>query len=97
MIEQSFHKSYITLTLHLERTISTEISYGLLIHGVQFTSGLAVDHEQITIDSFGNNATIELSISYNIWYNLTAFAALCGHIAQSETINLFYGEYIVAT
>ena len=92
MTEQSFHKSNITLRLYLERTINTEISYGLLIHGVQLTSDLAVDHEQITVDFFGNNITAELSISYNIWYNLSAFAALCGHIAQSETINLFYGE-----
>ena len=93
MEEQSFHKSNVTLRLHLERIISTEFSYDLLIHGVQFTSSLAVDHEQITVDFFGNNTTvIELSISYNIWYNLTAFATLCGHIAQSETINLFYGE-----
>ena len=92
MTEQSFHKSNVTLRLYLERTINTEISYGLLIHGVQLTSDLAVDHEQITVDFFGNNITTELSISYNIWYNLSAFAVLCGHIAQSETINLFYGE-----
>ena len=92
MKEQSFHKSNITLRLYLERTINTEISYGLLIHGVQLTSDLAVDNEQITVDFLGNNITTELSISYNIGYNLSAFAMLCGHIAQSETINLFYGE-----
>ena len=95
MKEQSFHKSNVTLRLYLERTISTEFScYGLLIHGVQFISSLAVDREQIMVDFFGNNTTvIELSISYNIWYNLTVFATLCGHTARSETINLFYGEY----
>lgn len=94
MKEQSFQKSNVTLRLYLERIISTEISYDLLIHGVhvQFISDLAVDHEQITVDFFGNNATTELSISYNIRYNLTAFATLCGYTAQSETINLFYGE-----
>jgi hypothetical protein len=92
VIAPSFHRKNITLRFRLERTIGTEIHYGdgSLIHGVQLTSDLAV--EQIMVDFSGNNTTIELSISYNIWYNLTAFATLCGHIAQSDTINLYYGD-----
>ena len=91
VIQQSFHESNITLQFHLavERTLSTEIS----TYGVQFIPDFAVKQISMDFEFSSNTTTTELSISYNIWYNFSAFAILCGHKAQSETISLFYGEY----
>lgn len=91
VIKQSFHERNITLTFHLavRRTLDTEIS----TYGIQFTSDFAVKQIRIDFESSANTTTAELSISYNIWYNFSAFAILCGRKTQSETISLFYGEY----
>lgn len=41
-----------------------------------------------------NNATLyEVSLSYNVDYNVTAFASMCGEMSQVAIIRQLYGEF----
>ena len=39
-----------------------------------------------------NTTQYEFSLSYNVVYNVTAFAHMCGQSSEMVTIRQFYGE-----
>ena len=87
-VEPSFGDDDITLHVRLLEGMHTVING--LIYGAIFTSSL---EETIRIGSDGPN--VEVIIPYNVQYNLTTFAVVCGYENQSDTLSLFYSELII--
>ena len=89
-VELSFREDNVTLRLSLELE-GMQIMINGLTYGAIFTSSL---EETIRVALGGSDGTnVEVTIPYNVQYNLTIFAVLCGYENQSDTLSLFYGEY----
>ena len=86
-VEPSFGEDNVTLHVRLLEGMQTMING--LTYGALLTSSL---EETIRVGSDGAN--VEVTIPYNVQYNLTTFAALCGYENQSDTLSLFYSELI---
>ena len=88
-VEPSFGEENVTLTVTLD---GMQTMVDGLAYGVVFTSSF---EEIIGVFSDGNDASIELTMLYNIEYNLSTFATLCGFENRSNVLNLLYGEFIM--
>ena len=87
-VEPSFGEDNITLHVRLLEEMHTVING--LVYGAIFTSSL---EEAIRVGSY--DANVEMTIPYNVQYNLTTFVVLCGYENQSDTLSLkYYSELI---
>ena len=86
-VEPSFGED--NVTLHVRLLEGMQIVINGLTYGAILTSSL---EETIRIGS--DDANGEVIIPYNVQYNLTTFAVLCGYENQSDTLSLFYSGLI---
>ena len=89
-VEPSFGEDNITLHVRLLEEMQTMING--LTYGAILTSSLEETMRVVLVGSDGANG--ELTIPYNVQYNLTTFAVLCGYENQSDTLSLFYSGLI---
>ena len=87
--EQTFGEDNVVLMVTLDLGGMHNI-YGI-IYGVSITS---VSEQMKSVVSSQSNTSVQLTVSYNLEYNLSTFAMLCSHEIQSELIHLFYGEHV---
>ena len=90
-VEPSFREENITLRLSLETEGMPSMMDGLTYSAI-FTSSFA---EIIRVFSGSNDsASVELTMLYNVQYNVTTSIALCGYENRSDALSLFYSELI---
>ena len=90
-VEPSFGEENVTLHIRLSLELEgMQIVINGLTYGVIFTSSL---EETMRVVLGGIDG--EVIIPYNVQYNLTTFAVLCGYENQSDTLSLFYSELII--
>ena len=89
-VEPSFGED--NVTLHVRLLEGMQIVINGLTYGAILTSSLEETMRVVLGGSDGANG--ELTIPYNVQYNLTTFAVLCGYENQSDTLSLFYSGLI---
>ena len=88
MSEQLLGLYNVNITLEIHQPTQNG-SYGAL-YNISFS--ITPEAEIVSTD----NNYVQLILQYNTPYNLSAVTSLCGQISDSTTIELFYGECLVA-
>ena len=91
-IEPSFGEDNVTLYVKLSLELE---GMQIMINGLTYGAVLTSNSSLETIRVGSDDANVEVTIPYNVQYNLTTFAVLCGYENQSDTLSLFYSELII--
>ena len=89
VVEPSFGEENVTLTVTVDgiQSMIDDLTYGVI-----FASSF---EEIVRVVPSGNDTSVELTMLYNIEYNVSTFATLCGFESRSYVLSLFYGEFIM--
>ena len=80
------------VTLHVRLSLELE-GMQTVINGLTYGAVLTSSLEETMRVVLGGSGS-EVTIPYNVQYNLTTFAVLCGYENQSDTLSLFYSGLI---